>query len=83
VPVPAFDELPLLGLPRVVAPADRQRLYRPHQERRRLERVCQRDGLRVAEHPYCQACGALAGPSHPIALELVDGRCPGCAVARV
>jgi hypothetical protein len=78
VRVPAFDELPLPPVPRVLAPHERERLYRPRRERRRLERPCARCGIPIGQHATCPSCGALVGRDHPIAPYLIDGRCPGC-----
>lgn len=79
VRVPSFDELPVLGIPPVLELNQRDRVYRPHAERRRLERTCPKDGLLLGNHPFCSACGALVGPEHPIAPYLVGSHCPGCA----
>lgn len=69
--IPPLADLPVVEpLPAINA------AYRP---RRRLAGAdCGRCGLALDQHARCSACGALAGPAHPIAPHLVAGQCPGC-----
>jgi hypothetical protein len=79
VPLPSDDALPdpdVRRLPPILPPELRDQ--RAERHRPRGGRACERDGIPLRDHAACVLCGVLSGPRHPLALELVGGRCVEC-----